>query len=333
MRPEPRTRSLLWSLCIGLSSVVAFAQPQRPEVVTLRDGLVVHPTAAEAYVMTPEGGVAAIDLGSGDVLWTSEAAAKPLAVAGDRLVAQVEPTTAAAVHRLELAVLRLRDRGAPGPGGAVELPGSVRVSVGETLTGTFRVSAEPADGTVLLTWSFVPSPRRGMPPPEDERSEAESFEPQAPEASAGALRMDLGTGRLAPAAASFDGAYEAATTSRAWTIEASEIQADPGLPRYESADGRHVLVSEMVADDRDWEKYRWSLFERATGRKLGEVRSFVSFAPFVVRDSVLVFETTPYVRAGRDEEPAKLRGVDPQTGEELWSVPVRETVWRGPVPP
>ena len=72
--------------------------------------------------------------------------------------------------------------------------------------------------------------------------------------------------------------------------------------------------------------------ESASGRKVGETRSHIAFAPFVVRGSVLVFETTPYIR-GRDVQPAKLRGVDLGTGRETWGVEVREVVYRGPVPP
>jgi hypothetical protein len=51
-----------------------------------------------------------------------------------------------------------------------------------------------------------------------------------------------------------------------------------------------------------------------------------------VNDSVIVFETTPYVANGK-EEPAKLRGVDLRTGRETWSVEVREVEYRGPMPP
>ena len=62
-----------------------------------------------AYAMTPEG-VAAIDLASGAKRWTSNAAAKPLAIAGNRLISQVEPRTR--TNRLELVLLDTRERGA-----------------------------------------------------------------------------------------------------------------------------------------------------------------------------------------------------------------------------
>jgi hypothetical protein len=141
--------------------------------------------------------------------------------------------------------------------------------------------------------------------------------------------MDLSTGEMTRAETS----GVAAAATQTWTIPASEIALVPELPHYESADGRHVLVSERVGDDRVWEKYHWTVFDRATRRQVGEARVHVSFQPFVVRDSVLVYETTPFTRAGANEEPAKLRGLSLETGEELWSVPVRETVWRGPLPP
>jgi hypothetical protein len=102
--------------------------------------------------------------------------------------------------------------------------------------------------------------------------------------------------------------------------------------QFESADGRHVLASERTGDDLTWDKYRWTVFERATQRQVGEMRTHVSFAPFVVSDSTLIYETTPFTR-GKDEEPAKLRAVSLTNGAPVWAVEVREIAFRGPFPP
>ena len=81
-----------------------------------------------------------------------------------------------------------------------------------------------------------------------------------------------------------------------------------------------------------WDKYRWTIFQRS-GQRVGEIRSHISFSPFVVRDSLVVFETKPYARAGQAPEPAKLRAVSVAGGREVWSVQVREIVYRGSYPP
>jgi hypothetical protein len=53
-------------------------------------GVVADPAAERLYLMSPKGGIDAIGLASGNLLWTSKAASKPLAVFDDRLAAQAE---------------------------------------------------------------------------------------------------------------------------------------------------------------------------------------------------------------------------------------------------
>jgi hypothetical protein len=297
------------------------AQAQQVAPVTLRSGLVADPVRGLAYVMTAEGGVAAIDLGTGTTRWTSNDAAKPLALVGNLLVSQVE--SRAAGGPLELVVLDTEQRGALATRGNLELPAGVRVSIGETLEGTFTIDAQPSNGGVIATWNYVPAPRRGV----DDTAGVIRLRPG--EMPRGALRMDISTGQVTPLDT---GDVPAVPISR-WILPADERIPRAAAAQYQSADGRHVLASERIADDRTWQNYRWMVYDRGTGQPLGEIRNYLSFAPFVVHDSLVVYETTPYVRRGEEAEPAKLRGVSLRSGQEVWSVPVREIVYRGPVPP
>src|SRR5215203_3122330 len=58
--------------------------------VALQEGVVIAPRLGLAYVMHPGGGIDAVDLASGALRWRSDRAAKPLALSGDRLIAQAE---------------------------------------------------------------------------------------------------------------------------------------------------------------------------------------------------------------------------------------------------
>jgi hypothetical protein len=144
----------------------------------------------------------------------------------------------------------------------------------------------------------------------------------------GALQVNLTTGAVSPAA---DANLVADVSKRRWVV-GNENAAGVAPTQYESADGRHIVSSERIADDKTWAKYRWTVFERATNRRIGEFQTHVAFSPFVVRDTTLIYETTPYIRSGK-AEPAKLRGVNLATGQETWGVEVRELVYRGPFPP
>ncbi len=302
-----------------------FAQQVTARLGALRPGIVVDAASGVAYVMNRAGGISAVDLASGTTRWTTNAGDKPLVLVGNLLVAQVDSRTTP--NRLEIATLRTDARGRQATRARSTLPAGVRVSLGETIDGMFHLTAQPGGADVILSWSFVAVPRRGM---EDELDSLTRRELVAarPVVRRGALRLRPSTGALA----TLDTTRVPMQREPQWILPAESKLAGAAPQQYESADGRHVVASERVADDRVWDTYRWTVYERG-GRRLGELPTHLSFAPFVVRDSLVVFETTPYARGDQPPEPAKLRAYSLATGREVWSVEVRELVYRGPYPP
>lgn len=329
----------------------AAAQADDPsDGIELRPGLLIHPTLDVAYVMTPEG-VAAVDTKTGNKQWTSSAAAKPLTLVRNLLISQAK--TGLALNRLELLGLDTQGRGSTSLRGVADLPAGVKVSIGETPEGTFELAARPAGNAVAFRWEFEPvalhgrdnerekvtaRPAPGRDQIQPARENLMLRQPQSETPNAGALSMNLSTGAVTRRQ---DSVAESAallasieqTPQRVLFASEKMAAAPPAATQYVSADGRHVMASERVGDERVWDKYRWTVYERATGRRLGEFRTHLSFNPFVVRDSLVIFETTPFVRRGEQPEPAKLRAYSLATGREAWSVEVREIVYRGPYPP
>lgn len=322
-------RLLLVLAGVSLFSGVAIAQPGPNTETTLRPGIVVDPTTNVVYAMTPDG-ITAIDVATGTKRWTSTAAHKPLAIAGNLLISQVEPTTV--TSRLDLVVLDTREGGAPKARNSTTLPSFVRVGVSQNLEGIFSAEAEASGNTAVVTWSFQRRPLKGMPEEEPNSSlnTLSVQDSQAKMRTEGAVQMNLTTGALNQVSTPLS--VTTSASQKRWMIASSDKISGVATAQYESADGRHVMASERIADDRVWDKYRWIVFERATNRRVGEFRTHVSFTPFVIRDSTLVYETTPYIRGG-NAQPAKLRGVSLSTGAEVWGVEVRELVYRGPYPP
>jgi hypothetical protein len=118
-------------------------------------------------------------------------------------------------------------------------------------------------------------------------------------------------------------------------LAASQALSNQSGRQFVSADGRQVLVSERIADDRTFDKYRWSLHTR-DGALLGEVSSFVSYSPFAVYDSLLLFSTPPNARRIGEElrsEPLLMKAFDLRSGAEVWRHALRDTQYRGPFPP
>jgi hypothetical protein len=103
----------------------------------------------------------------------------------------------------------------------------------------------------------------------------------------------------------------------------------PGVPgrQFVSADGRHVLSIEPNPADPIWEKFVWTVYERNTGQRIGQLKAHASYAPFFVSDHRIVYVTGPHSRrtaAGMLDEPHQIRAVDLQKGDKLWSQPVRD---------
>jgi outer membrane protein assembly factor BamB len=309
-------------------SVFAGTTSAQEQSVILRPGIVVDVKNKLIYAMTPEG-ISAIDLTSGTSRWKTTAAAKPLAVTNDLLISQIEPKTR--TNRLELVTLDTKNSSVT-MRSVAELPTSVKVGIGQTLEGKFDAEAQMLADGPLVTWKFERRPLRGrleessakavvVPPPQIEASSLQA-------AAEGALRLNLTTG----AVSNVDVSLLGSTFNREWTLNANEKVSGAPPTQYQSADKRHIMASERVADEKTWAKYRWTIFDRTTNKRIGEFRTHLAFAPFLISNSTLIYETTPYINAGK-QEPAKVRGVNLATGQEIWNVEVREVTFRGPFPP
>jgi hypothetical protein len=278
----------------------------------------VHPELGVVYVTNKEGRIEAVGLARGETRWTTATEAKPLAVIGDVLVAQLQPRRP--TNTLEFAMLNTRGAGVANVRFArIALPAEVRVSTQETLQGEFLTGARGVANNVIVSWEFIPHPARGMLDPEDTVK---------PRVARGTLALNPSTGVIAARTA------EASIPAgpRAYKLTARErVQRDSGS-QFISPDGRHVLVSQRIADDRTWDNYRWTVYQR-DGARLGETRTHLAFAPFAVQDSLLLFVTEPFARRGEPEQPVKLRAVSLESGKEIWSKEIRDTKFRGPFPP
>ncbi len=320
-------------LAFSFGPTVWALQPQeamsRP--FELRPGVIIDPNAGRAYVARPEGGIEAVALAQGTQVWRSGDAATPLALQGDLLVAQAEPSSS---NRLEIVVLDMRQQGRRVSASSVDLPSGVRVSVGETLRGSFTARGMASEADVLVRWDYLEHIAQALEPkgPEEEQGPGPLVERGEPRAESGAFRLSLPSGTATPLATA-EGVPLAGRSPD--LTGADRLRTVPGS-QFLSADGRHVLSSERVADDRVWEKYQWTIYNRSSGQRVGELRSYQSQAPFFVSGTLLTHEVGPYQRRDGEkllEMPLAIRTVDLTAGRELWSRAIRDTTYRGPFPP
>jgi hypothetical protein len=311
-------------------------------VPALHDGVVVDPAGGTAYVMSPAGGIEARELGSGNLLWRSDEAAKPLLVINGTLVAQAPPAPEG-----DLVVVTLdAKQGTAKERKNIKLPPGQRAQVTDGLSRSFRAQAFPAaDGGVIVSWtSDEGRSLQGLLPPEVEtpQADAKAAAARAEAANAalqqrrrGAVRLDLASGRVA--SMPYAEAQAKAVKPKGLSARIGGgigKAAGSSLGQLTSLDGRHTLTSERLPGEV-WNRYRWTLTD-AAGATLGTVDAGVSMAPFVVSGTRILYVAEPSIRKEGNQfvqKPLRLKALDLQTGAEQWEAPVVDSTYRGPFPP
>ncbi|HEY7213073.1 MAG TPA: hypothetical protein VIC28_00515 [Thermoanaerobaculia bacterium] len=327
-----RSRCGLLAACLLVSTALAAHAIGEPSAGTLlRDGVVVDVPGAVAYVMHPQGGIEALDLQKGTVLWRSSAAERPLALADGLLVAQAP---AGARGELRIVTLDVRQRGALTAQAALPMPAGVRAEAAETVNQKFRVTASPSAQGIVLAWDSqeLPSlPRRNTARPGIGTKALAAGE--EPEARSGTALFEPRAGRLLAMKAK---AANSLAIDATRPVIAKSLSAPTAPERlFASADGRYVLASRRVEEITSPAPYLWTISDAETGAVLGTLRSPVSMSPFTVAGTRLVHVapiTSRREGSKLTDQPLRLRAVDLATGQELWTREIRDTNFRGPFP-
>jgi outer membrane protein assembly factor BamB len=282
--------------------------------------------------MDPQGGIDSIDLKDGKLIWSTKAGSKPLGIVQRQLLAQAEARSDSA--RLEVVTIDPSTGNAVSKG-ATDLPPGASASVNSTVRGELFASVQPEKDDAIVSWQFRGRRKQGLPPGTADAFAPklkDSFPPGASSAATdhGAFRLNLLSGSTS---AVDESKFRISTPpGAAAPKEQLEVTADRTL----SADGRHIVVTRRTGDERTRNKYTLTVYDVSSGERLGEIKSHMPAISFFVQGSLFVAETKPYTwrtSSGLEEQPLKLRADELKTGEELWSQPIRDTTYRGPVPP
>jgi hypothetical protein len=289
-----------------------------------------------AYFSNPEGAITAIKLDSGAQIWTTPKGKvyRPLAVTGKFLVAQQEGGETRAGKHFGIAYLQLLD-GSEHLVTRVELPSSAWTSIKDGLGSSLRaIVTTGANDKVTIAWISERHPEvRGIAPDDEDQEPVQRAKTQV-ESHSGAVDIDS-SGRVLPPGRPIASPQLFQTARQ----DLPEDQRLKGLPeaQFISADRKHVLVSEMAGDDRDLNKYQWTIYSGATREPMGTIASPFPTAPFFVSGSTLIYQLRPFmVREPGDKlvrSSLKLVAVDLRTGSKLWEHPVLDVEYYGPFPP
>jgi hypothetical protein len=300
----------LAALLLCSAAVAAPAPKEGPPSVPFPAGIA-DPADKVAYVTNAAGGIDAVGLDKGDLLWDAKWPARPLAVVGKRLFAQVPVEGRANVVK----ILTL-DTSAKGKkvreSDAVAFP--EWVSVGGGYDRSFASSGRVRDGSLLLTWEARAWYAGGARPSPEVEKRARKLESgvakvnldsgkvemlSADKAPAGpALPKELAkvvshqywtgsdwqkkpivAGKVVAALEATDlGGGKSALTLKRWDLatgkeeESVKLLEGKALWPQVSADGRHLFVHQaLVKEQLPKGDYAWWVFDLESGKQVAKL--------------------------------------------------------------
>jgi hypothetical protein len=178
-----RVRPLVSIVLLGLLAPRLVAAPVPPAQVL--PGGIADAAGKTGYVTNETGGIDAIDLATGDLLWASKEGHRPVFVVGDRLYA--EAPVQGRANALRLVALDLTAKGARVfESDPVHFPDwvSVEEAQAHSFTGAWRL----VKGKMMLAWEARAWYGGGRKPSPEEEAAARKH-------AAGKIRIDLTTGQ------------------------------------------------------------------------------------------------------------------------------------------
>ncbi len=354
------------AIATDMSAVASSPSDPSSKPFVVRPGVVVDPTAGRLYMMNPQGGIDAVEIASGKLLWSTTAAAKPLITFDGKLLAQGEATRGS--HDLPIVALDARDGSRHGTVG-LPMPAGVMPTVGDSFGTASSLTATIVGGEAIVGWDFSQAIPSGVWPPQ-----------QPTRRASGAF--SLGLKSLAVAQLSSEQAAAKIASSRPAAVAASSLLGAQGLYiRPERADqffvgvqiaqaklglsavlkrwnaasgaalpdislGSSYAASAVSADGANFlavtntggtpPRYLWSIYAIFSGQQVAQLPLSAWAPPFSLWHSILVFESMPFARPVNGvllQEPLALHGLDLGSSREIWKRALRDTTYRGPRPP
>ncbi len=322
---------------------------------------VADPDGRTGYFAVDTGGIDAVDLADGSLLWHTGTASRPLYVSGERLIAQRPEPGKPNASRIVL--LDLARHGEPVlTSDPVVLPDWVEARSWDP--ETFRVQARIEGGALVLDWEARSRYTGGAAPSREVLREAQR-------SAGGTVRVDLETGEVGGQAAEARRAPmrsaelreavsppvspEIVWQTEPWTAgdrqaslameesgdamsllletqgsgasrgagERMELARGAALVPSLSPDGRYVLVEPDEPDEKNEGRKPWWIFDASTGQRVATVpHEEGATEPCVVGPRLIYLVQEPPLPAPGEKVRKVIKARDLKSGELLWERPL-----------
>jgi outer membrane protein assembly factor BamB len=302
---------------------IATAQPNG---IILRDGVVIDQNRKELYFTTPDKKVEALSLTNGQSLWVNTETTKPLTILNGKLISQAKSLTGD--NELIIVGLDLTQKGTVKSRSTIQLTNEVKTGFTKNANSNFEIQSQVIGGETYLLWDYSYLPVKGMLETDSVKQDRDPILKKS-----GAIKMNKTSGKLNTIQKS---QLPKNFPSKSILIAQKDTVANMNTPQFISKDEKHFMTSAKIADDLEFNNYRWEIYEKGTGKKVGQILDYRAYAPFYVSDNMVIYETGPYVRTTKDgvmDVPLKIVAVNLVTGNEIWSREIFDTIFRGVTPP
>lgn len=356
--------------CILLATAPAIFGQNPAKGYRVAPGVLIDPDNTSAYLMTPKREVVAVSLEDGEIRWSSKGASKPIAIRGNRLIAQAEKPEADSM--LQIVSIDTANGEIVGSR-SIDLGAGVVVSVDDGKDHQFLVGTENYDTLIgPVVWRYFrqefPGPDEVLPEPFerfgafDVTEVADStviasggsakqsgkppyaqprvMRPRSEKPAVDKIILDLGSGqrfRLDGAAVANDQDEPAAAvktpSSGLYLSEGDQTWRIPGEQFCESADGGYIASSTFAGKLDDQEPYRWVVYKRDGFEAVAQFMAKTSLAPFIVAEGRVLYlrQAFQWREGGKLRDyPLALVARDVKSGRIVWTQAVRDTRYRGP---
>jgi hypothetical protein len=308
-------------MLIGVFLVLCLVSPIFGQSL-LRDGVLVDTDKQSLFVYTPDKGVAKVRLSDGTVLWKNEKVDQPLGVIENSLIAFADATKTGAQPQL---VFLNQETGQTEARSAQPLAMADRVwqQTDASMDQSLKLGWVSDATGFQLTWESISVNVSPIPGGQSHRNRQES--------SQGSFQYHWSTQSLTTSTSS-----AAAPAVRPNLVRNPSNLENVGGPVFASNDDLYYMVPKRTGEANVRFPYEWEIFDASNGTKLGFVSADTTWMPFSIQGDLVIQVAQPYIfYDGQDYQVDNLhlRVMNLKTQKEVWRMDIRDTTYRGPLPP
>lgn len=313
-----RTAILAIALIFGIQKINAQISTNAKSF-ELREGVIIDANQKYMYLMDTLRETSAFQLLNGKRVWRRRINSKPLHLINNLLICQEDLMQSS--NTFKIVVLDTKRAGRLVYRDSIKLDEDVQVSIDVQRNHSFKTVNKVFERSLYIFWKYTFQETKPSPFPDPA--------PDLNKVIEGILKISPNNRRM-----TIISENNVPNSLKQLPVNLTSEELLKGNPeiQFRSSNNKHALVIRRVGDERTWDKYLWLIHERGSGSLIGTIRNYSSYNPFFISNQRIVLETGPYFNRLLGNKPLSIQSLELKSGKEYWSVPIRNTSFKGNYP-